>query len=158
MWHRRLLLRTRGLRVNHWELRKGDSVEEFQYISKRNWKIMLRLLKKNDYGLLWLKISGALLKSAVDTFVRYLYAREKSSRVYRHEGIDYFELLESDIAKYKKLGKVLVTGDFNARTRTISDFIIHERYIDAEPDDSIQYNDIPVRFNRDRVFVAYGVY
>ena len=60
---------------------------------------MLRLLNKNDYGLLWLKISGALLKSAVDTYIGYLYAREKTSRVYRHEDIDYFELLESDIAK-----------------------------------------------------------
>ena len=60
---------------------------------------MLRLLNKNDYGLLWLKIGGALLTSAVDTYIGYLYAREKTSRVYRHEDIDYFELLESDIAK-----------------------------------------------------------
>ena len=103
-----------------------------------------------------MKISGALLKSAVDTYIGYLYTREKASRVYRHKDIDYFQLLESDIAKFQNLGKVLVTGDFNGRTGTNSDFIIYVRYIDAGPDDSIQYNDIPVRFNRDRAVGAYG--
>ena len=87
-----------------------------------------------------MKISGALLKLAVDTYIGYLYAREKTLRVYRHEDIDYFELLESDISKYQNLGKILVTGDFSARTGTNSDFIIYDRYIDAEPNDSIQYN------------------
>ena len=91
-----------------------------------------------------------------ECYVGYLYAREKTSRVYRHEDIDYFELLESDIAKFQNLGKVLVTGDFNGRTGTNSDFIIYDRYIDAGPDNSIQYNDIPVRFNRDRAVDAYG--
>ena len=123
---------------------------------KTELKDYVTVAEKNDYGLLWLKISGALLKPAVDTYVGYLYAREKTLRVCRHEGTDYFQLLESDIAKFQTLGKVLVTGDFNGRTGTNSDFIIYDRYIDAGPDDSIQYNDIPVRFNRDCAVDAYG--
>ena len=72
------------------------------------------------------------------------------------EDIDYFETLESDIAKYQNLGKVLVTGDFNGRTGRNSDFIIYDRCSDAGLDGSIQYNDIPVRLNRDRAVDAYG--
>ena len=143
------------LRVNHWNYEREIQRRNFSIFQNGTERLCYGCWK-NDYGLLWLKISGALLKSAVDTYVGYLYAREKTSRVYRHEDIDYFELLESDIAKFQNLGKVLVTRDFNGRTGTNSDFIIYDRYIDAGPDDSIQYNDIPVRFNRDRAVDAYG--
>lgn len=39
----------------------------------------MTVVDKNEYGLVWLKISGSLLKSSEDTFIGYLYAREKTS-------------------------------------------------------------------------------
>ena len=75
---------------------------------------------------------------------------------FRHEDVDYFELLEGDIAKYQLLGKVLVTGDFNGRTGSSSDFILYDRYVEAGPDDSVRLTDIPVRVNKDHMTDAYG--
>lgn len=59
---------------------------------KADLKDYVSVVEKNYYGLLWLKISGEFLRSNVDTFIGYLYARDKNSRIYRHEHIDYFEL------------------------------------------------------------------
>ncbi|MEW8544930.1 MAG: reverse transcriptase family protein, partial [Candidatus Thiodiazotropha sp.] len=119
-------------------------------------KDYISVVEKNDYGLLWLKIGSNILKSNVDTYIGYLYAREKNSRIYRHEDVDYFELLEAGIAKYQNMGKVLVSGDFNGRTGTNCDFILYDHYIEAGPDDNIRYNDISLRVNKDHVTDAYG--
>ena len=68
-------------------------------------KDYVSVVEKNEYGLLWLKISSEFLKSNVDTFIGYLYARDKNSRIYRHEDIDYFELLEMTLQNIKILEK-----------------------------------------------------
>ena len=114
---------------------------------KNRLKDHVTIAEKNDYGLLWIKLSKTILKYDIDTYIGYLYAREKYSRIFRHEDVDYYELLETDIVKYQLLGKVLVTGDFNGRTGSGSDFILYDRYIEAGLDESIRLTDIPVRCN-----------
>ena len=44
-------------------------------------KDYVSVAEKNVYGLLWLKLSREFLKSNVDTFIGYLYARDKNSRI-----------------------------------------------------------------------------
>ena len=123
----------------------------------KNWlKDHVTIAEKNDYGLLWIKLSKNILKYDINTYIGYLYAREKNSRIFHHEEVDYYELLETDIVKYQLLGKVLVTGDFNGRTGSGSDYILHDRYIEAGLDESIRLTDIPVRFNKDHVTVYCG--
>lgn len=137
--------------------RKGRYSGGVSVYIKNSLKDNVVVVGKNDYGLLWLKICGQILNHNTDTFIGYLYAREKNSRVSRHEDVDYFEILEADIAKFQNLGKVLVTGDFNARTGTSTDFIVYDRYIDVGPDeDIVRYTDIPERVNKDRVIDTYG--
>ena len=91
-----------------------------------------------------------------DIFIGYLYARDKNSRIYRSEDIDYFELLEADIAKYQNLGKVFVCGDINARTGCEPDYILFDHYIEAGLNINIESTDIPPRKNKDHVIDSYG--
>ena len=123
----------------------------------KNWlKDHVTIAEKKDYRLLWIKHSKTILKYDIDTYIGYLYSREKYSRIFRHEEVDYYELLETDIVKYQLLGKVLVTGDFNGRTGSGSDFILYDRYIEAGLDESLRLTDIPVRCNKDHVTDSYG--
>ena len=85
-----------------------------------------------------------------------MYAREKNSRIYRSGDIDYFELLEADIAKYQNLGKVFVCGDINARTGCEPDYILFDHYIEAGLNINIESTDIPPRENKDHVIDSYG--
>ena len=96
------------------------------------------------------------MNSNSDIFIGYLYAREKKSRIYRSEDIDYFELLEADISKYQNLGKVFVCGDINARTGCEPDYILFDHYIEAGLNINIESTDIPPRKNKDHVIDSYG--
>ena len=135
---------------------KGRYIGGISVYYRSELKDYVSVAEKNEYGLLWLKISREFLKSNVDTFIGYLYARDKNSRIYRHEDIDYFELLENDIAKYQNSGKVIVSGDFNGRTGCYCDFILYDQYIEVGLHDSIRYKDIPTRVNRDHMTDTYG--
>lgn len=79
-------------------------------------KQYVSVISKSTYGLIWIKIDNKILLSETDAYVCYIYVREPKSPVLRQEEVDYFELLQSDIAKYKQYGKIFVTGDFNSRT------------------------------------------
>ena len=46
--------------------------------------------------------------------------------------IIFFELIEIGIEKYKTLGKVFCTGDFNSRNASLPDRINLDRYLDAK--------------------------
>ena len=39
---------------------------------------------------MWLKIGNTIMNLDSDISIGYLYAREKNSRIYRSEDIDYF--------------------------------------------------------------------
>ena len=64
--------------------------------------------------------------------------------------IDMYDQLEAGIIKYKNLGKVFVTGDFNSRTSDSIDYLIFDKYLD----DNLQFMnsaDIPFRTSKDRI-------
>ena len=83
----------------------------------------------------------------------------KKSNILRHEEIDYFEILEQNIAKYRNLGKLFVTGDFNSRTgqsSEITDYLNFDSYLNVGMTDNHDNNDIPLRTSKDSVTDNYG--
>ena len=67
------------------------------------------------------------------------------------------KFLEQNIAKYKNLGKIFITGDFNSRTGQYTDstdFLIFDSYLNAGLDSNVN-NSIPLRSNKDTVIDKY---
>ena len=48
---------------------------------------------------------------------------------------DFFEEIENNIENYNKIGKTLITGDFNSRTAQVSDILEFDKYLDDDNDD-----------------------
>ena len=69
------------------------------------------VVNKSDNGLIWIKTDKRILLSDQDVSLCYVYVRDRNSKVAQQEENDYFEILQSDISKYKTLGKIFVTGD-----------------------------------------------
>ena len=136
--------------------RKGRYSGGISVYYRTELKDYVSVVEKNEYGLMWLKIGNNIMNLNSDIFIGYLYARDKNSRIYRSEDIDYFELLEADIAKYQNLGKVFVCGDINARTGCEPDYILFDHYIEAGLNINIESTDIPPRKNKDHVIDSYG--
>ena len=116
-------------------------------------------LVKNDYCLIWIKIDKNILLSDEDAYICHIYVREPKSSVLRHEEIDYFELLQQDISKYKRLGKIFVTGDFNSRTgqgTELLDYLCYDNYIDVGMNENLRDSEIPLRKSTDLVVDNYG--
>ena len=68
---------------------------------------------------------------------------------------DHFDLLESLILKYERLGKLYISGDFNARTGNsqYDDILQHVVYLQG--DENEDFN-VPARVNKDHVVDVYG--
>ena len=74
---------------------------------------------KNFYG-------GNLTRTFLnddDIYVCSMYLPPQSSSYQKRITSDYFLRLEDEILKYNSLGKVILCGDMNARTRTEPDYI-----------------------------------
>ena len=84
------------------------------------------VVNKSDNGLIWIKIDKRILLSHQDAYLCYVCVRDRKSKVAQQEENDYFEILQSDISKYKTLGKIFVTGDFNSRTADEPNFLLHD--------------------------------
>ena len=121
-------------------------------------KPYINVVEKSDFGIIWIKIKNSILPFNEDAFFCYVYVRDPKSQVLRHEEFDYFEILEQQIAKYKTLGKVFITGDMNSRTGQYTDstdFLIFDRYLNAGLNNNENF-DIPSRSNKDTVIDNNG--
>ena len=89
----------------------------------KNIKDGITILPRDSSELFWLKLSKRHFGFKNDLFLCFAYiAPANSSYVLRHN-LDILQHLENDIAKYSKLGSLLIMGDTNARTGTGRDFI-----------------------------------
>jgi hypothetical protein len=70
---------------------------------------------------MWLRLDKPFFKLKKDLYIAVCYKCPNNSS-YANKSIEFFETLESDIAKYSALGSTLVCGDFNGRTGTTPDY------------------------------------
>ena len=77
------------------------------------------------------------------------------SKVLRSEDVDTFEQLELDVIKYRRLGKLFLTGDVNCRTANEPDYLDFDCYLDDE-DNFINKFVLQPRVNQDHVVDSQG--
>lgn len=122
---------------------------------KNCFKDKIKVIEKNQSGVMWLKILKEVFSFDQDVYICVAYIPPSGSKVLRSQDLDLFEQLELDIIRYKRLGKVFLTGDFNSRTANESDCLDFDKYLD---DEDIFLNDIILqpRVNSDHVLDTHG--
>ena len=104
----------------------------------------IELIKTNQVGIVWFKISKQFLSVENDVYFCVCYIPPEGSAVYRNIRsslfeVDFFELLNQDIMLYNNLGDVYLTGDLNSRVGQNPDYIHNidlDRFIDLPTDDT----------------------
>ena len=64
-----------------------------------------------------------------DVYICIAYVPPIDSKIHNTNDINMFECIESGIEKYKEHGHIYVTGDFNARTANLPDFLERDRFL-----------------------------
>ena len=82
----------------------------------------IKILDSSQEEFLWWKLEKNFFKLD-DIYVCSMYLPPQSSSYQKQITSDYFLRLEDEILKYNSLGKVILCGDINARTRTEPDYI-----------------------------------
>lgn len=120
------------------------------YLSKH-----VKVVEKNQRGILWVKLDGEICDSAEDVYICHMYIPPSNSNFLQSANFDFFENLESDILKYKDLGKLYITGDFNCRTSICNDFLEFDKYI-GQNIPNVYTAQISGRVNKDPVIDLNG--
>lgn len=74
----------------------------------------------------WLLLDKKYFGFDKDLYLCFAYIPPQYSSYFINQNIDFLELLEADISKYRNMGSVLILGDFNARTASENDFILND--------------------------------
>ena len=136
-------------------VKKGRYSGGISIYYKNCFKDKIKVLEKRQTGIMWIKISKDTFSFNQDVYICITYIPPSGSKVLRSNDIDIFEQLELDITKYKQLGKVYLTGDFNSRTSSESDCLDFDQYLDEE-DSFINDFVLQPRVNKDHVLDAHG--
>ena len=107
--------------------------------------------------MVWLKLDKNFFNCNSDIYMACAYLSPENSSYTRRQQYDVFNLLETEIASYMGKGKVILTGDLNARTAIRLDYLVNDdnRFIPA-PCDYIPDKPIPPRFSQDKMVNGYG--
>lgn len=110
-----------------------------------------------EAGILWVRFSGAS-----DTYMGACYFPPADASHWKRCSIDPFDTLLNDVADISSLGgKVILCGDFNARTGTLPDVSSTDAHLDdvvnmAMPAMSPLFNNLPDRVNADPNANTFG--
>ena len=74
-------------------------------------------------SVIWLKLDQSFFHLDSDVFVSGIYIWPENSPMYNVVNVDFFTLLQNDIAEFHSLGKVFIIGDWNSRTGSRADYI-----------------------------------
>lgn len=81
------------------------------------------IVESIDNGILWIKISGQLFNFKTDVYICHVYIPPSDSKILKTNDFDFYDEIEKSILKYELLGKVFISGDFNARSSDSCDFL-----------------------------------
>ena len=139
-------------------VKKGCQSGGISIYYKKELKEHISVIEKNDFGIVWLKISSNIFHFNEDVFICFSYIPPVTSKVLRDRDFDFFEEIEKGLEKYSKMGKTYIVGDLNSRTAQESDILDFDKYLDDiqkdEDDDDFlndYLNSIYTRNNKDHV-------
>ena len=104
-----------------------------------------------------MQLSKSFFKLEENIYLAIVYLSPQYSSLNINDNIDLFEGLERDIVSFSHRGKVILTGEVNARTAMELDYIADDdcshlpMYIDYSPDHPVR-----LRYNQDKVCQGYG--
>jgi len=113
------------------------------------------IVEKNQYGVMWIKLSKELFSFNEDVYVCNIYIPPINSKVIPNDQFDFFEELETGIEKYASLGKLFLTGDLNSRCSDKNDLLSFDPYIDVDNQLSDHVIVLP-RASMDHVIDTHG--
>ena len=135
--------------------RKGRYSGGLSIYFKSKFKDKIQILEKHQCGIIWIKLCKTLFSFDTDVYICSSYIKPRDSRVILTQDVDMFEQIESDVEKYKLLGKVFITGDLNSRTSNESDFLDFDNYLDNNAE--LELNDQNTqRVNMDKILDDHG--
>ena len=104
---------------------KGRYSGGIAFYYKNELKNFITIVEKQQFGLIWVKISADLFPFDENVYLCHIYMPPNDSKVFRSSQIDFFEQLELSIVKYSNMGKIFITGDMNSRTSNSPDFFLN---------------------------------
>jgi len=88
---------------------------------KRTLSEHFTVIQQQDEDIVWLKINKNISNYTSDIYMCCTYISPRSSCRYVGEDTSKLEILHNDVIKYKCIGHVIILGDLNCRTGTVSD-------------------------------------
>ena len=82
----------------------------------------ISIVDNKHHDKLWIKLDKHLFS---DIFLGFFFSLSASS-YFKTLSYDIFSEVEIDCQNFKSFGHIIITGDFNARTKTDDDYIIDE--------------------------------
>ena len=83
----------------------------------------IQFLMNTSIDYVWLKFNKSFFNMAEDVFMCVMYIPPENSSYYKTRDVETFNAIEDDIVKYRDKGSLVLIGDMNARTNSMSDFI-----------------------------------
>ena len=114
----------------------------------------VKLINNELDCIVWLKLDRYYFGLNEDIYLGVTYIVPENSPIHSVYDIDLFDRLEEDIMLYSTKGSVFVTGDFNSRTGTKSDYVDNAY---GRSDDELNIVEIPfIRASADKTTNRFG--
>ncbi len=137
--------------------KKGRGTGGVVFYFKQKLASGLHLLGNANKYCMWIRLDSDFFGLENDLYMGIIYLRYTEDAKTRDL---YFEQLDDDIVKFRSMGDIVLTGDFNARTSTTPDYVINDQCDTSDshlPLSELYVHDIPLhRNNHDRVCNQYG--
>ena len=113
------------------------------------------IVKNVHNSLVWIKFDKYYFKISEDVLLCAVYIWPENSPIVRLFDCDLFENLQNDITYFENKGKVILSGDFNARTACKNDFIVCDCTFKTDINEYVPDKPL-MRCSQDKVSNSYG--
>ena len=156
-------LEIQGYKCEHIHGNKSAGVRKGRYSGgisiyyKNCFSGQIKIIEKIQCGIMWIKLQSDLFNFDEDVYICNVYIPPSGSKVLNSQDVDIFECLEQGLLNYKNRGKVFISGDFNSRTSTESDYLDFDKYLDDDFFiENFNSTHSTTRVNKDHVIDSYG--
>ena len=99
---------------------------------KQELKKGIKFLENKSVDYVWIKLCKSFFGFESDYYLCYAYIPPENSSFYKTRGEDTLIYIQQDIIRYSNIGKIMLCGDLNARTKDLPDFIERDELLDKE--------------------------
>ena len=111
-------LEKEGIKLSKHGRRSGGVVFYF----KHKFKHGVHLAHSSNKFSMWVQLDDVVFGFDTDVYLGIIYIRPTIAQLLNA----YYDEVEKDVVKYKSMGEVILTGDFNARAGSEADFIVND--------------------------------